>query len=133
MFVNISNGNVSCRVSKGAFDNYYKSIGYSIIDDNVSHNTSNDENVTNNEDTEDIIVEGTEVEEDTDVIDGESEDDKFIEEIMETPISKWTNEEMKRFVTIKGIDTSSVKKASEVRNIIKEYLINEEKNKVAEE
>lgn len=135
MFVNISNGNVSCRVSKGAFDNYYKSIGYSIVDEGSSYNKPIEEtNYQNDVDVEDTSeVEDVESVEEVDVVDEENENDVFVEEIMEKPISQWSNEELKKFATIKGIDTSSAKKVSEARNIIKEYLVNEEKNKVAED
>lgn len=55
-------------------------------------------------------------------------DDKFIEELLEKPLSQWTNEEVKEFVRIKDIDTSGVQKVSQVRNIIKSYLEEQSKN-----
>lgn len=45
-----------------------------------------------------------------------------LDDLVEKPLSQWTNEEVKEFVKIKGIDTSGVQKVSQVRSIIKEYL-----------
>lgn len=57
------------------------------------------------------------------------EDAAYIEELLEKPLSQWSNEEVKEFVKIKGIDTSGVQKVSQVRAIIKTYLEEEERNK----
>lgn len=61
--------------------------------------------------------------------DSKNEDLIFVEELLEKPLSQWTNEEVKDFVRIKGIDTSGAQKVSQVRGIIKNYLEEELKNK----
>lgn len=48
-----------------------------------------------------------------------SEDERFVAELMEKPISQWTKDEVKRFVDIKGIDTSGAKSVNEVKDLIK--------------
>lgn len=57
-----------------------------------------------------------------------SKEDMFIEELLEKPLSQWSNEEVKEFVRIKGIDTSGAQKVSQVRGIIKAYLEEQSKN-----
>ena len=56
------------------------------------------------------------------------EDAVYIEELLEKPLSQWSNEEVKEFVRIKGIDTSGAQKVSQVRAIIKTYLEEQNKN-----
>lgn len=48
-----------------------------------------------------------------------SEDERFIAELMEKPISQWTKDEVKRFVDTKGIDTTGAKSVNEVKDLIK--------------
>lgn len=128
MFVDITNGNVSCRVSKGAFDSYYKSIGYYIVgEDKDSSSFDNVVKDAKDDDMDNSIDNNDMDEKETNEND---EDALFVEEIMEKSITQWTPDEMKRFAMIKGIDTSSAKKTSEARNIIREFLANEDKNKV---
>lgn len=66
--------------------------------------------------------------------DGEEEpsaDDAYVAELLEKPISQWSNDEVKNFVKIKGIETAGVQKISQVRDIIKNYL-NEQAKRDAE-
>lgn len=58
----------------------------------------------------------------------DSEDEVYVAELLEKPLTQWTNEEIKEFVRIKGIDTSSAAKVSQVRGIIKTYLEEQTKN-----
>ena len=51
-----------------------------------------------------------------------SEDDIFVEEILEKPISQWNKEEVKRFAAIKEIDISGTKNANEAKEIIKSFI-----------
>lgn len=48
-----------------------------------------------------------------------TEDERFAAELMEKPISQWSKDEVKRFVDIKGIDTSGAKSVNEVKDLIK--------------
>lgn len=48
-----------------------------------------------------------------------SDEDHFVDELMEKPISQWSKDEVKRFVDIKGIDTAGAKSVNEVKDLIK--------------
>lgn len=48
-----------------------------------------------------------------------SEDERFVAELMEKPISQWTKDEVKRFVDAKGIDTTGARSVNEVKDLIK--------------
>lgn len=55
-----------------------------------------------------------------------SEDEKFIDEMMEKPISQWNKDEVKRFAALKEIDITGTKNANEAKDRIKEFLKAEE-------
>lgn len=55
-----------------------------------------------------------------------SEDEKFIDEVMEKPISQWNKDEVKRFAALKEIDITGTKNANEAKDRIKEFLKAEE-------
>lgn len=95
--VKITNGIDVFEVSKGAYNSIFSKQGY-ILMDNKSVKEEN----------------GKEPE--------KSEDDIFVEQLLETPLSQWDSKEVKKFASIKGIDVSSVQKLSEAKEIIKEYL-----------
>lgn len=124
-FVKITDGNVRTNVSMGAFNNYFKKLGFWLDKDNEPETKAPVVAVDDIPDVEEEEV----VENTTEEVEDNNSDNDFIVEILEKPVSQWSTEEMKRFVTINNIDTSSAKKASEVRNIIKEYLSEQEKNK----
>lgn len=134
--VTITNGEKTFRVTAGAVKPY-ESMGFHVVSDeeleemkqaeqehyddagepesSVKESTSESESDTNDE------------EEDADT--GMSkEDTAFIEELLEKPLSQWSNDEVKEFVKIKGIDTSGAQKVSQVRGIIKTYLEEQNKN-----
>lgn len=134
--VTITNGEKTFRVTAGAVKPY-ESMGFHVASDeeleemkmaaeehyddagepesSVKENASESESDANNE------------EEDVDT--GMSKEDAaFIEELLEKPLSQWSNDEVKEFVKIKGIDTSGAQKVSQVRGIIKTYLEEQNKN-----
>lgn len=121
--VKITNGEVTQIVSMGAYVSQYKNLGFSICGGNKAP-------VKNNEAIKNVkpVKDNTKNEEDTNVNDNvnDEEVDDF-EELLEKPLSQWTNEELKSFVNAKDIDTSSAKKTSEVRSLVKVYLDNEAK------
>lgn len=95
--VKITNGVDVFEVTRGAFDGIYSRQGFTVIDDKkpeVQEPTGSDK----------------------------SEDEIFIEEILEEPVSKWNKDEVKRFATIKGIDISGTKNAGEAKELIKNFL-----------
>lgn len=97
--VKITNGVNVFEVTRGAFDGIYSRQGYTLVED-VKVGTENT---------------GTPE---------KSEDEKFIEEIIEKPISQWSKDEIKRFAALEGIDISGTKNAGEAKEIIKEFLDN---------
>ncbi len=124
--IKITNGEVTNIVSRGAFDNVYKALGFYAVDGDepvkadvkpVSAPTTNGD-ITGFDDAEAA---------DDDIAD-EAQAEEDFDELLEKPLSQWTNNELKSFVTAKGIDTSSAHKTSEVRAIVKKYLDNEAKN-----
>lgn len=131
--VRITNGETTSRVPYSAYISYYKKIGFVIDgeeepikshkeDAPVSVEDTNeqteDENAGDTEDDSDVVT----GEDDSDEQDDVDEDEAFVEDILEKPLSQWTPDELKKFAEIKDIDTSKAKKVSEARAIIKKYL-----------
>ena len=98
--VKITNGVSVFEVTRGAFDGIYSRQGYTLVNEKPAENT--DEVVDN--------------------IPEKTEDEKFIDEIVEKPISQWTKEEIRRFASIKDIDISDTKGPTEAKELIKQFL-----------
>ena len=96
--VKITNGVNVFEVTRGAFDGIYSRQGYTIID----------------ESKKDEINDAVE----------KSEEESFIDEIIDKPISQWGKDEVKRFTSIKDIDITGTKNVSEAKEIIKHFLEN---------
>lgn len=131
--VTITNGIKTFRVTSGAVP-VYKSLGFRTVTDEeleemqqATHEHFNDAGEPENS-AKSGKEESDSDEEDSDEEDEEQEDAAFIEEILEKPLSQWTNDEIKEFVRIKEIDTSGAQKVSQVRDIIKTYLEEQNKN-----
>lgn len=97
--VKITNGTNVFEVTRGAFDGIYSRQGYRIISDKAV------EEVNANNDVPD-----------------KTEDEIFIEEILEKPISQWNKDEVKRFAALREIDITGTKNANEAKAIIKDFL-----------
>ena len=97
--VKITNGVNVFEVTRGAFDGIYSRQGYRLVDEKVEANAS-----------------------EAPAAPEKSEDDIFVEEILEKPISQWNKEEVKRFAAIKEIDISGTKNANEAKEIIKSFI-----------
>ena len=125
--VTISNGKTTFRVTAGAVE-VYKSMGFHVVDDKendqikpVEHKEEKAaEDVTGEPEDDGSDAEDEGVEDDT--------EEAYVTELLEKPLSQWSNEEVKEFVRIKGIDTSGAKKFSQVKDIIKAYLDEQVKN-----
>ena len=96
--VKITNGVNVFEVTRGAFDGIYSRQGYKLVDEKAAK-----------------APEAPAAPE-------KSEDDIFVEEILEKPISQWNKEEVKRFAAIKEIDISGTKNANEAKEIIKSFI-----------
>ena len=125
--VTISNGKTTLRVTAGAVETY-KSMGFHVVDGKendqikpVEHKEEKvAEDVAGEPEADGSDVEDEGVEDDT--------EEAYVTELLEKPLSQWSNEEVKEFVRIKGIDTSGAKKLSQVKDIIKAYLDDQVKN-----
>ena len=94
----ITNGVNVFEVTRGAFDGIYSRQGYHIVNE---HEPEVNEQPKAPEKTEDEL---------------------FIESIIEKPISQWNKDEVKRFAAIKEIDITGTKNANEAKEIIKTFL-----------
>ena len=101
--VKITNGVNVFDVSHGGFDGIYSRQGYTIM----------------NEKPVDKVKEYEAP------VDNRTEDEVFLDEIQEKPISGWNKEEVKRFAALKEIDITGTKNVNEAKTIIKEFLDNE--------
>lgn len=95
--VRITNGVDIFEVTSGAYENNFKKLGYEIV------KAKNEDVVDEFDDTK-------------------TDDEKFIDEMEETPISMWSKGDIKKFAQLNEIDISGTKNADEARQIISEYL-----------
>lgn len=130
--VTITNGIKTFRITTGAIKPY-ESMGFHVVSDKElkEMNQANQEHSDNSRMSGFTPKESTDISES--IEDGQdkqikSEEAIFIEELLEKPLTQWTNEEVKEFVKIKDIDTSGAQKVSQVRSIIKAYLEEQNKN-----
>lgn len=93
--VKITNGANVFEVTRGAFDGIYSRQGYRLVNEKAPK---------------------------THTAPKKSEDEIFVEEILEKPISQWNKDEVKRFAAIKEINISGTKNANEAKEIIKSFV-----------
>lgn len=125
--VTISNGVKSFKVPSGAVK-AYEPAGYHVVGKGEEQSAEVPVRGQQKPENEDIDFDG---EDDVEGEGGENQepdaDDNFVAELLEKSLSQWSAEETKKFVSIKGIDTTGAKKLGDVKNIIKKYLDNEAK------
>lgn len=97
--VKITNGKDIFEVTRGAFDGIYSRQGYTIIDENEVNSDVNANSIPE-----------------------KTEDEKFLDEIIEKPLSQWNKEEVKRFAVLKEIDITGTKNINEAKDIIKNFI-----------
>ena len=85
------------EVTQGAYDDIFKNQGFELVKEDKK---------------EKEIVEETK----------KTEEEEYIEELMEKPISQWNKEEVKTYASLKNIDISNTKNIGEARNIIKQSI-----------
>ena len=126
--VTISNGVKSFKVPSGSVK-AYESAGYHVVGKSKEHSAETSIKGQHKSENDDIDFDG---ENDAEGEGGENQepdaDDNFVAELLEKSLSQWSAEETKKFVSIKGIDTTGAKKLGDVKNIIKKYLDDEAKN-----
>lgn len=120
--VTISNGVRSFKVPSGSVK-AYEPAGYHVVGKGEEKPVEAPVKGQQKPENEDIDFDGE---------GGESQepdaDEKFVTELLEKSLSQWSAEETKKFVSIKGIDTTGARKLGDVKNIIKKYLDDEAKN-----
>lgn len=98
--VKITNGVDVFEVTRGAFDGIYSHQGFCVVNEKTDTKQKQQENTAPEK----------------------SEDEVFVEEVLEKPISQWNKDQVKRFAAIKGIDISGTKNANEAKEIIKSFI-----------
>lgn len=125
IMVTISNGVKSFKVPSGAVK-AYEPAGYHVVGKGEEQPAEVPVKGQQKPENEDIDFDGED-----DAEGGENQesdaDDNFVAELLEKSLSQWSAEETKKFVSIKGIDTTGAKKLGDVKNIIKKYLDDEAK------
>jgi len=117
-FMKITNGSAIFEVQTGAFNTIYKGLGFVECDENSD--VSNDLEPTNDELPDDTKVDDIPADGVTPVM-TKSSDEAFVVAMLEKPIAGWNKEEIVRFTTIKAINISGTKNASEAKEIIKQF------------
>ena len=95
--VKITNGKDIFEVTRGAFDGIYSRQGYTILNEQIPGQQEIQEPA-------------------------KTEDEVFVDEVIEKPISQWNKDEVKKFAALKGIDISGTKNAGEAKELIKKFL-----------
>ena len=95
--VRITNGDIVTDVPAGAYESIFAKQGYRIVDSGCADGV-------------------------TKMSDEISEDDKFVADVVEKPLSQWTKEEVKRYAAIKGIDIAGTKNPTEAKHLIKAFM-----------
>lgn len=123
MFVKITNGNAEFEVTKAAFKNVFEQQGFRIVDDITSaiHNRFEDK-FDVNLDMEAEVGKAKHSKSEMSVEAELSEDDLFVQGMLEKPISEWTKGELKRVARVKGIDLSNADSTSKARQIVSKAM-----------
>lgn len=95
--VKITNFVNTFEVTQGAYDDIFKKQGFELVEDKEDKKETIEETKKTNE-------------------------EEYIEELMEKPISQWNKEEVKTYASLKNIDISNTKNIGEARNIIKQSI-----------
>lgn len=96
--VDITNKVDTYSVTKGAYEDIFKRQGFKPLEEEK-------------EDKKETVEETK-----------KTDEEAYIEELMEKPISQWNKEEVKTYASLKNIDISNTKNIGEARNIIKQSI-----------
>lgn len=102
--VKITNGKNTYSVTKGAFESIYANQGYTVV-----KKTKVDEPAK---------PKASKAVQENPV----SEDEAFVAEMYETPVSKWSKENAKRFAELNGVDISGTKNLDEAKELLRKEL-----------
>lgn len=96
--VDITNLVNTYSVTKGAYEDIFKRQGFKPVKEEK-------------EDKKETVEETK-----------KTDEEAYIEELMEKPISQWNKEEVKTYASLKNVDISKTKNIGEARNIIKQSI-----------
>lgn len=96
--VDITNLVNTYSVTKGAYEDIFKRQGFRPVE-------------KEKEDKKETVEETK-----------KTNEEAYIEELMEKPISQWNKEEVKTYASLKNVDISNTKNIGEARNIIKQSI-----------
>lgn len=96
--VDVTNKVDTYSVTKGAYEDIFKRQGFKLVKEEK-------------EDKKETVEETK-----------KTDEEAYIEELMEKPISQWNKEEVKTYASLKNVDISDTKNIGEARNIIKQSI-----------
>lgn len=96
--VDVTNKVDTYSVTKGAYEDIFKRQGFKPVKEEK-------------EDKKETVEETK-----------KTDEEAYIEELMEKPISQWNKEEVKTYASLKNVDISNTKNIGEARNIIKQSI-----------
>lgn len=97
--VKITNFVNTYEVTQGAYDDIFKKQGFELVEEKK-------------ENKKETVLKETK----------KTDEEAYVEELMEKPISQWNKEEVKTYASLKNIDISNTKSIGEARNIIKQSI-----------
>lgn len=122
--VDITNGRAFLTVTKGAFEGIYKHQGYTLVHD-YAGTSEIKANVTDKEVAKSFVDDIASVETqlpESEEVNEFSEKSFEMAELLETPISQWSKEQLKEFAEANNISVDGASTVREVRNIIKDFI-----------
>lgn len=119
--VKITNFVNTFEVTQGAYDDIFKKQGFELVEEAPRKKKKATKKHVK-EAVEEIEEDEWEEAEEATEKDYKSEEEKYVEKLMEKPISQWNKEEVKAYASIKGLDISKTQNIGEARNIIKQSI-----------
>lgn len=129
--VKITNGINTIEVTRGAFEGIFAKQGFHLVDDEnpCQHNPADNSNGasvgsdnSNANGSDDDDADGNNNAQSGSSDEEKSEDELFLSEIVEKPISQWNKDEIKHFAALKEINLSDVKNTADAKTRIKEFF-----------
>lgn len=105
--VDITNGQETYNVTRGAYETIYKSMGFHIVGDPVVESVSDGQEIDTPAPVDEASDEVAEP-----VV---SEDEAWATEIRKKPISQWSKQELKRYAEVMDVDLTGVESVRAVR------------------
>lgn len=119
--VKITNFVNTFEVTQGAYDDIFKKQGFELVEEAPKKKKKTTKKHVK-EAVEEVEEDEWEEAEEATEKDYKSEEEKYVEKLMEKPISQWNKEEVKAYASIKGLDISKTQNIGEARNIIKQSI-----------